>query len=136
MSETVPLEQLLNAKLTVEDEGRELDEEQKQLKARAKMLTEKIIQELKKKNNDKQKNVNQLQSTINELESQLTSLSASTVIRGTNENAEDNAPTEEAHPAFEQEQQVTTDDNVSVTEVAEEIELDMDSKDKRKRKFF
>src|SRR3989337_3207842 len=57
LSETVQLEQLLNEKTGVEDESRELDEEQKQLKLRAKMLTEKIIQELKKRKNAKQDSV-------------------------------------------------------------------------------
>jgi hypothetical protein len=45
-------------------------------------------------------------------------------------------PTQESKTPFDPEPPATTDDNVSVTEVAEEIELDMDSKDKRKRKFF
>jgi hypothetical protein len=135
MSETVPLEQLLNEKTTVEDEGRELDEEQKQLKARAKLLTEKIIQELKKKNNGKQHTVNQLQSTVNDLENQLNSLSAPTPSLGAHEDAEENEPANEANIAFKSEAS-TVEDNVSVTEVAEEIEANADSKDKKKRKFF
>lgn len=131
MSETIQLDQLLNEKSTVEDEGHELDEEQKQLKLRAKMLTEKIIQELKKKNNAKQNAVNNLQSTVNDLETQLNSLSPS--LGNTNENPEGNEEMEEANVAFEEAPQQTTDDAVSITEVAEEIDVD---KDKRKRKFF
>ncbi len=133
MSETVPLEQLLNEKVSAEGEGRELDEEQKQLKARAKILTEKIIQELKKKNKDKQSTINQLQTTVNALENQLSALAPQT------------AKTSEMHENHEADDPVTEsadeipsadDDAVSVTEVAEEIEVDADSKDKRKRKFF
>lgn len=135
MSETVPLEQLLNEKTSVEDEGRELDAEQKQLKARAKLLTEKIIQELKKKNNGKQSTVNQLQSTVNELENQLNSLSNPTSSVGAHEDVEENEPATEAHVGFESEA-ATVEDNVSVTEVAEEIAEDTDSRDKKKRKFF
>ncbi len=128
MSETVPFEQLMNEKITVESEGRELDEEQRQLKARAKALTERIIQELKKKNNDKQRNVNQLQSTINELESQLNDLSPSASPGEINQTVEDNESAEEMVAA--------TNDNVSVTEVTEQIELEHESKDKKKRKIF
>ena len=128
MSETVPLEQLMSEKMTVENEARELDDEQKQLKARVKALTERVIQELKKKNSDKQKTVNQLQSTVNELESQLNALSPSTIVEEGNESTDDN---ESAEAAF-----AATNDNVSVTEVTEEIGVEHDSKDKKKRKLF
>ena len=128
MSETVPFEQLMNEKTTVESEGRELDEEQRQLKARAKALTERIIQELKKKNNDKQKAVNQLQSTIGELESQLSVLSPTSDLGDQSQPIEDNGAVEEMDAA--------TNDNVSVTEVTEQIELEHESKDKKKRKIF
>ena len=131
LSETVQLEQLLNEKTGIEDESRELDEEQKQLKLRAKMLTEKIIQELKKKNNAKQASVNKLQSKVGELESQLNALSASKGQGESNLGAEGNREVAEATEAFNEE------DSVSVTEVAEEvIEESVDPKDKRKRKFF
>ena len=127
MSETVPLDQLINEKMTVEVESRELDEEQKQLKARAKALTERIIQELKKKNNDKQKAVNQLQSTVNELESQLNALSPSS--SGDVKGSDMGIMSAEASP-------LSANDSVSFTEVAEEIQPEQDSKDKKKRKIF
>jgi hypothetical protein len=136
LSETVQLEQLLNEKTSTEDEGRELDEEQRQLKLRAKMLTEKIIQELRKRNNDKQEAVNKLQSRVNELESQLNSLSVSDVLGGINEGLEGKGETEEATEGFEEEPQEIVNDNVSVTEVAEEIDVSMKSKDKKKHKLF
>ena len=130
LSETVQLEQLLNEKTGVEDEARELDEQQKQLKLRVKMLTEKIIQELKKKNNAKQESVNKLQSKVGELESQLKALSASNCQGESNLGAEGNREGAE-------ETQNTEEDSVTVTEVAEEvIEESVDPKDKRKRKFF
>ena len=128
MSETLPLEQLMTEKITVESEGRELDEEQRKLKARAKALTEQIILELKKKNNDKQKTVSELQSTISDLESQLNSLSPSTELEGLSQPMEDNDSAEEMGAA--------TNDNVSVTEVTQQIEVEHESKDKKKRKIF
>ena len=135
MSETVQLEQLLNEKTGMEDEARELDEEQKQLKLRAKTLAEKIIQELRTRNNAKQDAVNKLQNKVGELESQLNSLSISSII-GTSDVAEGNGEEEAAEP-FEAEAQMTNEAIVSVTEVAEAtIEESMDSKDKKKRKFF
>ena len=135
MSETVQLEQVLNEKTGMEDEARELDEEQNQLKLRAKMLAEKIIQELRKRNNAKQDAVNKLQNKVGELESQLNSLSVSSVI-GTSDVAEGNGEEEAAEP-FEEETQMTNENTVSVTEVAEAtIEETMNSKDKKKRKFF
>ncbi len=137
LSETVQLEQLMNEKAGVEDEARELDEEQKQLKLRAKMLTEKIIQELKKKNNAKQESVNKLQSKVGELELQLKALSVSNSQGESNLGAEGKKEGAEATKAFDEEAQNTEEDSVSVTEVAEEvIEESVDPKDKRKRKFF
>jgi hypothetical protein len=119
----------------MEDEARELDEEQKQLKLRAKTLAQKIIQELRTRNTSKQDAVNKLQNKVGELESQLNSLSISSVI-GTSDIAEGNGE-EEAAEAFEAEAQMANEDSVSVTEVAEAtIEESMDSKDKKKRKFF
>ena len=126
MSDTFQLEQLQSEKSSVEQEAHELDEEQRQLKLRAKTLTEKIIQELKKRNNIKQESVNKLQTKVNELEKQLNTLSISSV-RNANDLPEEN----------EQEGiQTADDDSVSITEVAEEIDEDIDSKDKKKRKFF
>jgi hypothetical protein len=127
MSETSQLEQLLSEKTGAEQESQELDEEQRQLKLRAKMLTEKIIQEIKKRNNAKQESVNKLQTKVNELEKQLNTLSISSSI-GANDLPEDKEQ--------EEEMQTADDDSVSITEVAEEIDEDKDLKDKKKRKFF
>ena len=127
MSDTSQLEQLLSEKTGAEQESQELDEEQRQLKLRAKMLTEKIIQEIKKRNNAKQESVNKLQTKVNELEKQLNTLSISSSI-GANDLPEDKEQ--------EEEMQTTDDDSVSITEVAEEIDEDIDTKDKKKRKFF
>jgi chromosome segregation ATPase len=127
MTDTFQLEQLQNEKSSIEQESQELEEEQRQLKLRAKSLTEKIIQELKKRNNIKQESVNKLQTKVNELEKQLNTLSISSV-SDANDLPEDNEREEEMKSA--------DDDSVSITEVAEEIDEDIDPKDKRKRKFF
>ena len=127
MGETIQLEQLLNEKTGVEQESQELDEEQRQLKLRAKMLTEKIIQEIKKRNNVKQESVTKLQIKVNELEKQLNTLSISGVI-DTKDLPEDNEQEEEV--------QTSDDDSVSITEVAEEIDEDADLISKKKRKYF
>jgi len=135
MSETFQLEQLLNEKTGAEKESQELDEEQRKLKLRAKMLTEKIIQEIKKRNSAKQESVDKLQTKVNELEKQLNTLSISRVI-DTNDLSEDNNEEETAERNQDEETQATDDDGVSITEVAEEIDEDTDSKEKKKRKFF
>jgi chromosome segregation ATPase len=127
MTDTFQLEQLQNEKSSIEQESQELEEEQRQIKLRAKTLTEKIIQELKKRNNIKQESVNKLQTKVNELEKQLNTLSVASV-SDSNDLPEDNQQEEEMKPA--------DDDSVSITEVAEEIDEDIDPKDKRKRKFF
>ena len=130
MSETIQLEQLLNEKTGVEEESRDLDEEQKQLKLKAKVLAEKIIQELRKKNNAKQQTVNQLQSKVGELENQLNNLSVSGVLG--NAADERNGEEEAASETFDE----AMEDNVTVTEVNEQ-EMEVDSKqDKKKRKLF
>ena len=130
MSETIQLEQLLNEKTGVEEESRDLDEEQKQLKLKAKVLAEKIIQELRKKNNQKQQTVNQLQSKVGELENQLNTLSVSGVLN--NAADESNGEEEAASETFDE----AMEDNVTVTEVNEQ-EMEVDSKqDKKKRKLF
>ena len=127
MSETIQLEQLLNEKTGVEEESRDLDEEQKQLKLKAKVLAEKIIQELRKKNNAKQQTVNQLQSKVGELENQLNNLSVSGVLG--NAADESNGEEEAASETFDE----AMEDNVTVTEVNEQ-EMEVDSKqDKKKR---
>jgi len=88
LSETVEFDTLLNEKSSVENEGRTLDEEQKQLAVRAKVLTRKIIEELRIRNHDKRESVNQLQSTVHDLESQLNALAVSTVQEDTVESVE------------------------------------------------
>ena len=74
-SEFADLEQLLKAKIDLEDESHRLDEIQEKLNLRTKMLCEKIIQETKKRNSEKQQAVKQLQTRISSLETQLGSLS-------------------------------------------------------------
>ena len=134
MSETIQLEQVLNEKQGVEEESRDLDEEQKQLKLKAKVLAEKIIQELRKKNNAKQQTVNQLQSKVGELENQLNNLSVSGVLG--NAADESNGEEEAASQTFDEAMEETAEDNVTVTEVDEE-EIEVDGKqDKKKRKLF
>jgi len=140
LSENVQLEQLLDEKSSVENEGNQLDEEQRQLKLRAKVLTEKIIQELKKRNNAKQENVNKLRFDVNDLESQLNALKDSTVLGDSGERTEDTA---EAVAASKEEPNETVEETiasseelniVSVTEVAQET--DTNSTTKKKRKYF
>lgn len=136
MTETTQLEHLMNAKASMESEGRELEEQQKQLKLKAKTLTEKIIQELKKRNAAKQEVVKKLQSRVNDLESELNQLQAPDVPLVVNKDAESDKEMEEAVESLEEQMEQAIDDSVSVAEVAEEIEVSRDSKDKRKRKFF
>lgn len=130
------VEQLLNEKANIEDEGRELDEEQKQLKLRVRTLTEKIIHELKKRNTIKQEAVNQLQSEVEELESQLNSLSVSDVSRGTQAGVEQDAVKGVTVGAFEEDMQGAINGTVTVTEVTDDIEVSKDTKDRKKRKLF
>ena len=135
MSETVQLEQLLTEKLNVEDEAKELEDEQRKLNMRAKALTEKIIQELKKRNNSKQETLNKLQSTVADLETQLNALSVSHASKKADAARVDNEEPAEAAENFEEASQEKIDDTVSVTEVAEPISLETE-KDRKKRKFF
>jgi len=135
MSETVQLEQLLNEKSNVEVEAKELEDEQRKLNMRAKALTEKIIQELKKRNNSKQETLNKLQTTVDDLETQLNALSVSHASKKANAGSVDNDEPAQAVENFEEASQETSDDAVSVTEVAEPISVDTE-KDRKKRKFF
>ncbi len=135
MSETIQLEELLNEKASMEDEGHELDEEHKQLKDRAKALTAKIIEELRKKNNVKQESVNNLQSKVNELELQLGTLQEPNATGNTEEFVKEAPETEQLTDPFEKPQEITND-SVSVAEVAQEEDVTAGSKDKKKRKFF
>jgi predicted nuclease with TOPRIM domain len=135
LSETIQLEQLLNEKASMEDEGRELDEKQSKLKTRVRALTERIIEELRRKNDAKQESVNSLQSKINELEQELSTLSEPKPTKRTEENVEAAPETGEIDTAFEKESQETNGDTVSVTEVAQEEDVSAESKDK-KRRFF
>ncbi len=126
MTDSIQLDQLLNEKNSVEDEGHELEEEQKELKLKVKALTEKIIEELKKKNAVKRSAVKELQNKVNDLENQLNALTVSNVIGTSNDVIENN----------EEILQEMTDDVVAVTEVAEPIEVDKDLRDRKKRKIF
>ncbi len=135
MSKTIQLEQLLNEKASMEDEGRELDEEQKQLKDRARALTEQIIEELRRKNAAKQESVNNLQSKVNALELELNSLSGISTSKSVEKTVETTSEAEEITTPLENQPQETPDDNVSVTEVAQEEDITADSKEK-KRRFF
>lgn len=135
MSETIQLEQLLNEKTGVEEESRELDEEQRQLRLKAKVIAEKIIQELRKKNNAKQQTVNLLQSKVSELENQLNNLSISGVV-GDTDNPVDESNEEAPSETFEEAMEENAEDTVTVTEVNEEEMEVGDKQDKRKRKFF
>ncbi len=126
MTDSIQLDQLLNEKNSVEDEGHELEEEQKELKLKVKALTEKIIEELKKKNAFKRTTVKELQNKVNDLENQLNALTVSNVIGTSNDVIENNEET----------LQEMTDDVVAVTEVAEPIEVDKDLRDRKKRKIF
>ena len=135
MSETIQLEQLLNEKASMEDEGRELEEENRQLKVKAKVLTEKIIEELRKKNDAKQKAVNNLQSKVNELESELSTLSDAYTPERTETITEPATETEEIAGSAENQPEEAPDDSVSVTEVAQEEDVSAETKEK-KRRFF
>jgi len=143
LSENVQLEQLLDEKSSVENEGNQLDEEQRQLRLRAKVLTEKIIQELKKRNNAKQENVNKLRCDVNDLESQLNALTVSNVLGDSGEIVESTEDTAEAVAASKEEPKETVEETtasseelniVSSTEVAQET--DTNSTTKKKRKYF
>jgi len=140
LSENVQLEQLLDEKSSVENEGNQIDEEQRQLRLRAKVLTEKIIQELKKRNNAKQENVNKLRCDVNDLESQLNALKDSAILGDRGESTEDTAM---AVAASKEEPKETVEETiasseelniVSFTEVAQET--DTNSTTKKKRKYF
>ncbi len=139
MSETIQLEQLLDEKASMEDEGHQLDEEHKQLRDRAKALTAKIIEELRKQNNTKQNEVNGIKSKVNELEMQLGRLQEVKTQENANAVMEE-APvvpeTEEMTDPFEKQPRQAPDVSVMVAEVTEEVDVTADSKDKRKRKFF
>ncbi len=126
MTDSIQLEQLLNEKTSVEDEGHELEEEQKQLKLKAKALTEKIIEELKKKNTARRSAVKELQGRVNDLENELNSLTVSNAKDSSNDVIENN----------EEILQGITDDVVAVTEVPEPIVSSDDLRDRKKRKIF
>ncbi len=126
MTDSIQLEQLLNEKNSVEDEGHDLEEEQEQLKLKAKALTEKIIDELKKKNAAKRSAVKELQNRVSDLENQLNALTISNVTDSSNDMVENN----------EEILQGINDDIVAVTEVADPFEVDKGLRDRRKRKLF
>ncbi len=139
MSETIQLEQLLDEKASMEDEGHGLDEEHRQLRDRAKALTAKIIEELRKQNNAKQNAVNGMQSKVNELELQLSGLQETKTPDNADavmEEATVVPETEEMTDPFVKQPQQGPDETVTVAEAAQEVDVAADSRDKRKRKFF
>ena len=123
MDETTEFDQLLNDKSSVEDEGRKLDEEQRQLKLRAKVLTERIVQELRTRNNSKRDDVYKLKSTVNDLESQLNALTVPTVIEDTNESVESHEETVETTETVSEEPIQTVEATVNFPEETAEEAL-------------
>ncbi len=127
----------MKEKADLEEESSRLDAEQKKLNLRAKALYEKLIQEMRKKNNEKQQTVSQLQAKIGNLETQLAKLS---VPRGSVDSEETSAEKSDDNqdvqlPESLQEGLADVDDNLTVAEIEEEIELNS-GQDRKKRKFF
>ena len=134
MSKTTEIEQLMKEKSSLEDESRRLDEDQKKLNLRLKALYEKVIQEMKKKNSEKQQTVSQLQAKIGNLESQLDKLSVAGALETSQAEKVDSKQNEK--PAVNlQEELSEADENVTVAEIEEEIEM-VSGQDRKKRKFF
>jgi len=137
LSKTAELESLMREKADLEEESHHLDVEQKKLNLRAKALYEKIIQEMRSKNTEKQQTLNQLQSKIGNLENQLATLSGSGGSAGSEETPaekSDDSQNDQIPEACEEEI-ANADDNVTVAEIEEEIELNS-GQDRKKRKFF
>ena len=134
MSKTTEIEQLMKEKSSLEEESRRLDEDQKKLNLRLKALYEKVIQEMKKKNSEKQQTVSQLQAKIGNLESQLDKLSVAGALETSQAEKVDSKQNEK--PAVNlQEELSEADENVTVAEIEEEIEM-VSGQDRKKRKFF
>lgn len=134
MSKSTEIEQLMKEKSSLEDESRRLDEDQKKLNLRLKALYEKVIQEMKKKNSEKQQTVSQLQAKIGNLESQLDKLSVAGALETSQAEKVDSKQNEK--PAVNlQEELSEADENVTVAEIEEEIEM-VSGQDRKKRKFF
>jgi len=134
LSKSTEIEQLMKEKSSLEDESRRLDEDQKKLNLRLKALYEKVIQEMKKKNSEKQQTVSQLQAKIGNLESQLDKLSVAGALETSQAEKVDSKQNEK--PAVNlQEELSEADENVTVAEIEEEIEM-TSGQDRKKRKFF
>jgi len=134
LSKSTEIEQLMKEKSSLEDESRRLDEDQKKLNLRLKALYEKVIQEMKKKNSEKQQTVSQLQAKIGNLESQLDKLSVAGALETSQAEKVDSKQNEK--PAVNlQEELSEADENVTVAEIEEEIEM-VSGQDRKKRKFF
>src|SRR4030042_2877508 len=127
MSMSAEFEQLLNEKAALEDESRDLEEEQKQVEMRAKVLCNRLIQDLKNKNNAKREAVSQLQSKADELEAQLEKLSAPGILEKagimTRENAEKPQSAEDAAEASEAKSASEDEDAVVVAALDKEEEM-------------
>ncbi len=128
MSEAQQLDQMLSEIAGVEEESKELDEEQKQLKLKAKSIAEKIIQELRKRNRSKLENVNKLQSKINDLESQLKTLSA---LKDGNSDDE-----QEGSEVFVETLEQAGENSVTVVAVEEEENTKHKKQERKKRGVF
>jgi len=143
MSMSAEFEQLLNEKAALEDESRDLEEEQKKVEMRAKALCNRIIQDLKNKNDAKREEISQLQSKADELEAQLEKLSAPGILEKagimTSENAEKPQSAEYAAEASEAKTESEVEDTVVVAaldeqeETGEKLEAEQESK---KHRFF
>jgi hypothetical protein len=131
-------EQLLNEKAALEDESRDLEEEQKQVEMRAKVLCNKIIQELKNKNDAKREAISQLQSKANELEAQLEKLSALGILGKAgimaSENAEKLQSAEDAAEASEAKTESEVEATVIVAALDKEEEMGENLKAEQERK--
>jgi len=137
LSKTAELESLVREKADLEEESRRLDVEQKKLNLRAKTLYEKLIQEMRRKNTEKQQTLSQLQSKIGNLEKQLANISGSGGLADSEETPaekSDDSQNDQMPEAYE-EGPAGADDNVTVAEIEEEIELNS-GQDRKKRKFF
>lgn len=143
MSVSAEFEQLLNEKAALEDESRDLEEEQKQVEIRAKVLCNRLIQDLKNKNNAKREAISQLQSKANELEAQLEKLSAPSILEKAGitasenaekpQSAEDATEVSEAKPESEVEDAVVVEALDKEEEMGENLEAEQERK---KHRFF
>jgi hypothetical protein len=142
MSLSAEFEQLLNEKAALEDESRDLEEEQKKVEMRAKALCNRIIEDLKNKNDAKREAISQLQSKADELEAQLEKLSAPGFLEKagimTSENAE-KPQSADAVEASEAKTESEGEATVMVAALDKEAETGENLKveqERKKHKFF